>query len=129
MLRGLDGGGRRAMGEGKMWRMQAISFLFVALVSLAWSCPKGVLADDEGQPVRRGHSPITYVGAGVTNVVYIPIKLVYAGSGGIVAGLAYLITAGDEKAFFGVWRRAAGGTYLVTPSMLEGKERFRFIGF
>jgi hypothetical protein len=64
----------------------------------------------------------------VTSLVYTPVKAVYAGTGSLVAGLAYLITAGDDKAFFGIWRPTAEGTYLITPAMLEGNESVRFVG-
>jgi len=64
----------------------------------------------------------------MTNVVYLPFKLMYAGAGGLVGGLAYLITAGDDEAFYDVWNVAGGGTYIITPSMLEGNEPVHISG-
>ena len=108
-----------------MRRLRTIVLLFGVLVPFLVG---SALAAERRQPKRRGHAPIAWVGAGLTNVVYLPLKIVYAGSGSIVAGLAYLVTAGDEKAFFGIWNRSAKGTYIVTPAMLEGKKRVRFKG-
>jgi hypothetical protein len=126
---GRGGPEREKMGEERMWRLPKVVLVcgVLSLLLLAGAAERAC-AQEGWQPARRGHAPIAWVGAGVTNLVYVPVKVVYAGTGGLVAGLAYLITAGDETAFFGVWDPAAKGTYLVTPAMLEGKEPVRFIG-
>jgi hypothetical protein len=112
-----------------MGRMRRIVLLGLMLcVSSTWSFRGQARADDGQIPERRGHAPIAWVGAVMTNVAYLPFKLLYAGTGGLVGGLAYLVTIGDEKAFDAVWNAAAGGTYIVTPSMLEGDEPVHLVG-
>jgi len=64
----------------------------------------------------------------MTNLAYLPAKVSYAGVGGLVGGLAYLATAGDPDSFWKIWRVVAGGSYFVTPAMLEGQEPVRFRG-
>ena len=62
------------------------------------------------------------------NLFYCPAKLVYAGVGGLVGGMAYLWTAGEPKAAHRVWSVSLGGTYVVTPAMLRGEESLLFMG-
>src|SRR6202162_6179851 len=69
-------------------------------------------------------------GAGslLTNVVYIPAKLVYAILGGIVGGGAWALTGGHTQTANTIWRSSLGGDYVVTPDMLAGKEPIHFSG-
>jgi hypothetical protein len=67
-------------------------------------------------------------GALVVNLVYIPLKMVYAILGGIVGGGTYLITAGNQQAANTVWRSSLGGDYVVTPQMLAGQQPLNFSG-
>jgi hypothetical protein len=112
-----------------MGRMRRIALVGLMVgVSLTWSFRGLALVEEEPIPERRSHAPIAWVGAVMTNVVYLPFKLVYAGTGGLVGGIAYLMTGGDEKAFDAVWDAAGRGTYIVTPSMLEGTEPVHLVG-
>lgn len=74
------------------------------------------------------HAAITYAGAVATTVFYLPVKVLYAGAGVVAGGLSLLVTGGNPDAFFAVWDAAGGGTYVVTPAMLEGEEEVRFVG-
>lgn len=67
-------------------------------------------------------------GAAVSNVFYIPAKLVYASVGGLVGGLAYVVTLGSTETANAVWEPTLGGTYVLTPAMLAGKEKLHFNG-
>ncbi len=64
----------------------------------------------------------------VANVVYMPVKIVYAGLGTLTGGLAYLLTVGDTETANKVWSPSIGGSYVVTPSMLRGDEPVLFNG-
>jgi hypothetical protein len=68
------------------------------------------------------------VGALLVNILYVPAKLTYAVVGGVVGGLAYVVTAGNQQAANGVWRSALGGDYVVTPQMLAGQQPLNFSG-
>jgi hypothetical protein len=67
-------------------------------------------------------------GSVVTNLVYIPAKLVYAILGGLVGGGAYLVTAGNSQTADTIWRSSLGGDYVITPDMLAGKQALHFSG-
>jgi len=64
----------------------------------------------------------------LTNVVYMPAKIIYATIGGLTGGLAYGLTAGDYQTAETVWVTTMGGNYVVTPGMLRGEESLSFAG-
>src|SRR5947208_9031287 len=64
----------------------------------------------------------------LTNVVYMPAKITYAVLGGLTGGFAFALTGGDLKTAETVWVTSMGGTYVVTPGMLQGEEPIVFTG-
>lgn len=64
----------------------------------------------------------------LSNVVYMPVKVVYATLGAVTGGLAYGLTAGDMKTAETVWVTSMGGTYVITPRMLQGEDPVAFSG-
>jgi hypothetical protein len=64
----------------------------------------------------------------LTNVVYMPAKIIYATAGGITGGFAFALTGGDLQTAETVWVTTMGGTYVVTPGMLQGQEMIAFTG-
>jgi hypothetical protein len=68
------------------------------------------------------------VGAVFTNLLYMPVKFVYATVGGITGGLAYVLTGLRFDIAKGIWVPSMGGTYVVTPSMLKGEKPIYFSG-
>jgi len=64
----------------------------------------------------------------LSNVVYMPAKLCYATLGGLTGGLAFALTAGDLQTAETVWVTTMGGTYVVTPGMLQGQDPIAFSG-
>jgi hypothetical protein len=83
------------------------------------------------QPAQGG---VNWPGAGygaaalVSNIFYIPAKLVYAVAGGLVGGGSYLVTGGNSQVSNTIWRSSLGGDYVVTPDMIAGKEPLYFSG-
>jgi len=105
-----------------MWRRLAVIGL---LVSVLWR-PVAAATQDGGGSVwsDAGWGVLTVL----TNVVYIPAKVVYAGVGTVVGGLAYVLTIGDSDTAQKIWDPSLGGTYVITPAMLRGDERVSFSG-
>ena len=62
------------------------------------------------------------------NVLYMPVKVVYAGLGLLTGSLAYVLTVGDSDTAQRVWSPSIGGTYVVTPAMLRGDDPLLFNG-
>jgi hypothetical protein len=68
------------------------------------------------------------VGAIFSNVLYMPVKFVYATLGGITGGFAYVLTGLRYDLAKGIWVPSMGGTYVITPSMLRGEDPIYFSG-
>ena len=64
----------------------------------------------------------------LTNVIYMPAKITYAVVGGLTGGIAFALTGGDLKTAETVWVTSMGGTYVVTPRMLQGEDPIAFAG-
>jgi hypothetical protein len=68
------------------------------------------------------------VASGALSILYMPLKIVYAGLGGFVGAFVYMLTGGNEQVAQSVWDASLGGTYWVTPDHLQGNEPIRFMG-
>ena len=68
------------------------------------------------------------IASGALSILYTPVKVVYAGLGGIIGGLAYVVTAGNGQVAQNIWDVSLKGSYWVTPSHLEGNEPLLFQG-
>ena len=68
------------------------------------------------------------LGTALVNVLYIPAKFTYATVGGLIGGFAWLLSLGDTDNAMAVWEQTMGGSYIVTPDMLRGKESLEFTG-
>lgn len=68
------------------------------------------------------------VASGALSVLYVPVKVVYAGLGGVIGGMVYLVTAGNESAAQSVWDASFKGDYWLTPDHLQGNEPVHFKG-
>ncbi len=64
----------------------------------------------------------------VANIVYMPVKVVYAGLGIITGSFAYVLTVGDADTAYKIWSPSVGGSYVMTPGMLRGDEPVLFNG-
>ncbi len=107
----------RGMGRGLAVAMLVATLLMGAV--------RPALADEE----HRFATDMGYgVGSIFTNLVYMPVKFVYATLGGITGGFAYVLTGLRLDTAKSIWVPSMGGTYVVTPSMLKGEENIYFSG-
>jgi hypothetical protein len=95
----------------------------------------GALAAMLGGVVRPASAAEQYVndfGIGVgtvfTNVLYMPVKVVYATLGAITGGFAFVLTGGRMETASAIWVPAMGGTYVISPNMLRGEDPIYFSG-
>lgn len=65
---------------------------------------------------------------GLSNLLYFPAKLVYAGLGGLTGGLALGLTGGDMSTAESIWEPSLKGDYFLTPSMVQGEDPISFAG-
>lgn len=80
------------------------------------------LADPPTQELKTGASCV------LANVIYMPAKVLYAAGGGLVAGAAYLFSAGDKSVAMPILDAAVGGDYVVQPEHLSGEKQLVFFG-
>ena len=66
--------------------------------------------------------------SGALTMLYTPVKLVYAGLGGIFGSLAYVLTAGHEPTAQTIWSASLNGDYFFTPAHLRGDVPLQFMG-
>jgi hypothetical protein len=102
----------------KRWR------LVVAAAALAASLGVPNVARAEEYPESAGWGVL----AVFANVVYMPVKTVYALVGGLTGGFTYVCTGGSYETARNVWAMSMGGTYVLTPGMIRGDEPIAFAG-
>ena len=68
------------------------------------------------------------IAGGALSLLYSPVKILYAGIGGVVGGFAYILSAGDEEVADSIWVASFDGTYFLTPAHLKGEETVYFKG-
>lgn len=101
----------------KRWRGIVLATALVAALVTARPARAGYLED-------AGWGALTVL----SNVVYMPAKLVYATIGGVTGGFALALTGGDMDTAETVWVTTMGGTYVITPRMLQGEDAIAFAG-
>ena len=66
--------------------------------------------------------------AGLSTLLYLPLKAAFAIGGGVVGGLAYAFSGGNENAAKSIWTTSMYVTYIITPDHLRGDKPIRFLG-
>ncbi len=64
----------------------------------------------------------------LSNLVYGPVKLIYATAGAIVSGLAWALSAGDMDVARPIWDASMRGDYVIDPDHLRNRKPLEFIG-
>ena len=118
--------------EASSFKLVAV-FLLLALCTItmvpsAWSQEGAVPSSSESTEGGTASSAGMQVAAGFSTLLYLPLKLAFAIGGGIVGGLTYVFSGGNEKAAKPVWETSLYGTYIITPDHLQGNRPIRFLG-
>ena len=118
--------------EAFSFKLMAVFLLLVlctvTMVPAAWSqesaAPPSSGSTEGGTPSSAGMQ----AAAGVSTLLYLPLKLAFAIGGGIVGGLAYAFSGGNQQAAKSIWDTSLYGTYIITPDHLQGNRPIRFLG-
>ena len=114
------------------FKLVAVSLLLalctVTMVPAAWSQESAAPPPSEGTEGGSASSAGMQAAAGVSTLLYLPLKLAFAIGGGVVGGLAYAFSGGNEQAAKSIWTTSIYGTYIITPDHLEGNRPIRFLG-
>jgi len=62
--------------------------------------------------------------APLLSVGYFPIKFATGVAGAVLGGVSGFLTGGNERAAEGIWHPMTGGTYFITPAVLDGERPF-----
>lgn len=100
-----------------------LSMCHLTVISIAWGQEK-----DEGSTEATESQGALGIAAVLVTIPYSIFKVVFALSGGIVGGLAYVFSGADEKIAKKVWDVSVRGTYVITPDHLRGDKSVRFLG-
>ena len=104
-------------------------FLILAMLSLAMAPVSLAQGEDE---YREEGSTSSEAGLGAASflltIPYGVTKVVFALCGGIVGGLAYAFSGGNEEVAKDIWTTSMYGTYIITPDHLKGNKAVRFLG-
>jgi hypothetical protein len=106
---------REARIFGRRW---AAAFVVAALCGMPLQASANEYASDVG----------IGIGSGLASLIYAPAKLIYAGGGTIVAGLAWVASGGDREVSGPIINAALLGDYVVTPAHLRRQESLVFVG-
>lgn len=113
-------------------RIVAICLVFalcmVTTVPSAWSQESMPSSSNDAAEGGNASSAGMGAAAGVSTLLYLPLKAAFAVGGGIVGGLAYAFSGGNENAAKSIWTTSLYGTYIITPDHLRGDRPIRFLG-
>jgi hypothetical protein len=135
----VDGGSMmtRKMKTGT-WRLAMLMLAALYLGTNAWAQGSGGstpgVSSDESQVPQPPEGGVNWKGVGigagtiVTNLAYVPAKIVYGILGGIGGAAGYALTGGNKQVADSIWRSSLGGDYVLTPDMMTGQKPIYFSG-
>jgi hypothetical protein len=127
----------RTMKTGT-WRLAMLMLTALYLGTNAWAQSSGGstpgVPTDESQVAQPPDGGVNWKGVGigagtiVTNLAYVPAKIVYGILGGIGGAAGYALTGGNKQVADSIWRSSLGGDYVLTPDMMTGQRPIYFSG-
>ena len=112
------------MRNSRRW-VRAPLVLALGCALLLAASPAGAGSGGDESVGRQGGLGLA---AAATTLVYTPLKLAYAITGSVIAGLAWVFSAGDNDVAGPIFTAALRGDYVITPDHLTGRERIEFFG-
>ena len=120
------------LGAASSFKLVAIFLLLalctVTIVPSAWSQGSASPSSNESTEGGTASSAGMQAAAAVSTILYFPFKAAFAICGGIVGGLAYSFSGGNEQAAKSIWDTSLRGTYYISPDHLQGNRPIRFLG-
>jgi hypothetical protein len=104
-----------------------LALCIVTMAPSAWS-QENTPSPSTGTEGGTASSAGMQAAAAVSTILYFPFKAAFAIGGGIVGGLAYAFSGGNEQAAKSIWDTSLRGTYIITPDHLQGDRPIRFLG-
>ncbi len=116
------------MNTSKAW-LKRLS-LIVAFAFCTMLVAPVATAQDYDSAQEGGTASNAGLGAAglLLTIPYGAAKVAFALGGGVVGGLAYLFSGGNEQTAQDIWTTSMYGTYVITPAHLKGDKAVRFLG-
>ena len=118
--------------EASSFKLVAVFLLLalctVTMVPSVWSQEVAASPSSDSTEGGSASSAGMQAAAGLLTIPYVACKAAFALAGGIVGGLTYAFTGGNEIAAKSVWTTSMYGTYILTPDHLQGNRPIRFLG-
>jgi len=118
-----------------MWFLPVLAVTVISWTTSAWAQDSAsATSAANAQVVQPPDGSVNWKGVGagagavVSNLVYVPAKLVYGILGGIAGGAGYALTGGNKQVANSIWRSSLGGDYVLTPEMMTGQKPIYFSG-
>lgn len=103
--------------------MRSVVAVGLAVLVMASSTPNWAEAEAQESTLSQVG---TGVGSAIGTFVYFPFKAAFCILGGVASGVT-VVFAGPENAGK-VARTACGGSWVITPDVVKGKETVKFAG-
>lgn len=103
--------------------MRSLAITFAVALFIAWGSNPAT-AEDSGTPSGAGLQAASWL----ASVPYGAAKVLYAVSGGVVGGLAWVMTGGNTDIAKAIWSPTMTGHYIVQPQNLTGDRPLHFVG-
>jgi hypothetical protein len=107
-----------------MWQIRVTTIMTAMTLLIALGGGTAIAADDSTTPGGAGLQAASWL----ATVPYGAVKVVYAIGGGVVGGLAWLMTAGNTDIAKAIWSPTMTGHYIVQPQNLTGDKALHFMG-
>lgn len=114
----------RSRSRACLWRMQDVAVITAMALLIVLGGEPAIAADDSGTPGGAGLQAASWL----ATVPYGAVKVVYAVGGGVVGGLAWVMTAGNTDIAKAIWGPTMTGHYIVQPQNLTGDKPLHFMG-
>ena len=105
---------------------QVRSYAFGAVLGVLIVCAGTPVIAAEGQ--GSGSKAALEATSWLLTAPYGAFKAAYAIGGGIVGGIAWVVTGGNKEAANAIWVPAVTGDYIVRPENLTGERPLHFVG-
>ena len=102
---------------------------YLVLLAIGGLFFSGVSWAEEAQSQQMESKPLASefakgVASPVLSVVYFPVKFSVGVAGAILGGVSGWMTGGNIRAAEGIWRPTVGGTYFITPQVIDREHSF-----
>ena len=115
----------RDESRSNMSRVRKVTIVAAVAMLIGWEGSTAIAADESGNSASGAG---LQAASWLATVPYGAAKVVYAVGGGLVGGLAWVMTGGNTDVAKAIWSPSMTGNYIVQPQNLTGDRALHFVG-